>query len=333
VDEADAVLCGPGGLAREVDALLRQLENRPEPPQLFLTMAHLTEVRENELVSRFPTVQRVGHTGVLVPTLRQCFHYFREGREEKLLDVLGSAAEDRWLREGTTLVFCGRAETAERLRAALEEGLPGCRPRALHDGMEAEERAAALGAFRSGASRTLLTTDSAARGLDFPELRHVVMYDVPSDITAFVHCAGRTARRGQRGLVTCLVQTHEASLYQFDFKSHHGLQPAMQLHFQHAEVAARTARTRTSHGQGALEVGLGLGCEDDTVDEVKPAPAGPKREKPKQPRQRGKERRCDPMDGKAYTLEELQRYYEWQYSEAAIFAYWQDECTPLLSRR
>ena len=47
-------------------------------------------------------------------------------------------------------------------------------------------------------------------GLDFPRLRHVVLFDPPQDATAFVHSAGRTARRGQEGLVTCLVEASQA---------------------------------------------------------------------------------------------------------------------------
>lgn len=51
-----------------------------------------------------------------------------------------------------------------------------------------------------------MATQLAARGLDFPSLRHVVMFDLSEDIGSFVHCVGRTARQGRRGQVTCLVQ-------------------------------------------------------------------------------------------------------------------------------
>jgi len=52
-----------------------------------------------------------------------------------------------------------------------------------------------------------VTHEIAARGLDCPSVRHVVLFDTPTDVTAFVHRAGRTARAGEEGVVTCLVQS------------------------------------------------------------------------------------------------------------------------------
>ena len=58
-----------------------------------------------------------------------------------------------------------------------------------------------------------MCTDLAARGIDLPSVRHVVMYDLPRDATGFIHRAGRTARVGAAGRVSCLVQEHEIDLY------------------------------------------------------------------------------------------------------------------------
>ena len=55
--------------------------------------------------------------------------------------------------------------------------------------------------------RLLFCTELAARGLDLPSLRHVVLYDMPTDVAGYVHSAGRTARRGRGGLVSCLVES------------------------------------------------------------------------------------------------------------------------------
>ena len=63
------------------------------------------------------------------------------------------------------------------------------------------------------ATQLLVCTDLAARGLDFPHVRHVVMYDMPKDVTAFIHRAGRTARCGERGLLSCLYTPHDWDLH------------------------------------------------------------------------------------------------------------------------
>jgi len=209
VDEADAVLCGRGNAegSPSADALLSELlgRNHGKSLQMLLTMAHLSEVHESELARRFPQAQRVSQSGVLVPTLRQCYHYYRGDRNAKLLRVLEQSAQDSWLHEGTAIVFCANNKDTEHLHGLVSIVMPVLKPVALNGDLGADARAATLLSFRSGESRLLVATDASARGLDFPLLRHVVLHDVPADVTAFVHCAGRTARRGQPGLVTCLV--------------------------------------------------------------------------------------------------------------------------------
>ena len=65
----------------------------------------------------------------------------------------------------------------------------------------------ALRQFRSGASRVLVATDVAARGLDIPQVTHVVQFDLPTsadDFDSYVHRIGRTGRAGAKGLATAL---------------------------------------------------------------------------------------------------------------------------------
>lgn len=294
IDEADAILCTQEFIAEQGNEILSKCEANQQSLQLVFTMAHLSEVNELELIRRFPAAQRVFTTGVLVPTLRQCFHYFRGDKDGKLLAILESADEDPWLRDGATIIFCSGAGEAERICTFLKDSLPLSTPMALHSETRADQRAAVLHAFRSGEARVLVANDAAARGLDFPSLRHVIMYDVPLDLTAFVHCAGRTARRGQSGLVTCLVQTHEAAMYeQFDLKSHHALLPAPQLTFP---------------------------SEEDVLGRMAP------HEKTKKKKKQPSERRVDLVDGRQYSFQELQRYYRRDYTESEIYAYWNDKC-------
>ncbi|CAJ1432465.1 unnamed protein product [Effrenium voratum] len=214
IDEADLLLCA-GGLEAQrlaIEEVLQTLEPRAATGalQLYLAMAHLTEQREEELLKRFPHVQQVGHVGVMVPTLRQCFHYFRGDKDAKLLFVLSEfEADDILPPEGATMIFCACSGACERLKALLEVEKPAYQTLTLHEESPLETRGAVAQCFREGNSRVLLTTDMAARGLDFPRLRHVVLFDPPQDATAFVHSAGRTARRGQEGLVTCLVEASQ----------------------------------------------------------------------------------------------------------------------------
>lgn len=60
--------------------------------------------------------------------------------------------------------------------------------------------------FTNGQTRILVSTDLAARGLDIPNLEHVVNYDVPASALTYVHRVGRTARAGQEGQAWTLVE-------------------------------------------------------------------------------------------------------------------------------
>ena len=68
------------------------------------------------------------------------------------------------------------------------------------------EREEALRDFRTGRTPVLVATSVAARGLDIPEVKHVINYDLPQLIEEYVHRIGRTGRIGNKGLATAFFQ-------------------------------------------------------------------------------------------------------------------------------
>ena len=79
--------------------------------------------------------------------------------------------------------------------------------------MDDDARADALAVMRAAGPRVLVSTDVAARGLDFPDVCHVIMFDIPKDVAGFIHRAGRTARGGADGLVDVLAREDEVRWY------------------------------------------------------------------------------------------------------------------------
>lgn len=69
-----------------------------------------------------------------------------------------------------------------------------------------QEREAALRDFRSGRAPVLVATSVAARGLDIPDVKHVINFDLPQDIEEYVHRIGRTGRIGNKGRATSFFQ-------------------------------------------------------------------------------------------------------------------------------
>lgn len=111
----------------------------------------------------------------------------------------------------STLVFCNHREAVERISDLLfDRGLPHD---IFHGGMEQDDRERALLKFRNGSHRILITTDLASRGLDIPEIEHVVHYQLPHNEEAFLHRNGRTARMHAKGTSYLLLTPDEKPSY------------------------------------------------------------------------------------------------------------------------
>jgi len=80
----------------------------------------------------------------------------------------------------------------------------------LHGGKMQEVRESALADFKAGVYSILIATDVAGRGLDIPDVAHVVNYDMPPDIARYTHRIGRTGRAGKTGVATTLFLDSDA---------------------------------------------------------------------------------------------------------------------------
>lgn len=95
------------------------------------------------------------------------------------------------------IIFCNHREVAERISGLLTD--KGIQTSYYHGGMDQDDRERILIQFRNGSLRYLVTTDLAARGLDIPEMKHVVHYHLPAKESEFTHRNGRTARMHSSG--------------------------------------------------------------------------------------------------------------------------------------
>jgi superfamily II DNA/RNA helicase len=101
------------------------------------------------------------------------------------------------------IVFCNRKrEVAVLHRSLLRHGFNAV---ALHGDMDQPARMAALDQFRRGDAAILVASDVAARGLDIPDVSHVVNFDVPHHPDDYVHRIGRTGRAGRAGTAVTIV--------------------------------------------------------------------------------------------------------------------------------
>jgi superfamily II DNA/RNA helicase len=108
---------------------------------------------------------------------------------------------------GLTIIFARTKRTAAKVAEELTER--GFAAAAVHGDLGQAAREQALRAFRSEKVDVLVATDVAARGIDIPEVTHVINYQCPEDEKTYVHRSGRTGRAGRAGVAITLVDWDE----------------------------------------------------------------------------------------------------------------------------
>ncbi len=105
------------------------------------------------------------------------------------------------------ILFTRTKHGADRLAEHLSR--VDIRAEAIHGDKAQRQRQRALDRFRDGHARVLVATDVAARGIDVPDVSHVINFDLPNEAETYVHRIGRTARAGRHGVALSLCAPDE----------------------------------------------------------------------------------------------------------------------------
>ncbi|MBX9449122.1 MAG: DEAD/DEAH box helicase [Taibaiella sp.] len=132
------------------------------------------------------------------------YQYTRSKEEEKAEDLLKLLCE---IGNRSTVIFCNHKETVERISIFLKER--GLHNVYYHGSLEQRDRDAAITRFKNGSASFLVTTDIASRGLDIPNIRFVIHYQMPHTGDIFNHRNGRTARMDASGTIICMLSGNE----------------------------------------------------------------------------------------------------------------------------
>ncbi len=201
LDEADRML--DMGFIHDVKRILKKLPQERQSLLFSATMPGQIQALASSLL-RDPVRVEVDPVCSTVDRIDQSVcHVAKEEKARLLMGVLNHHAE------GLVLVFARTKHGSNRLATHLTKlGVPA---EAINGNKSQSARQRALESFRTGATRVLVATDVAARGIDVKGISLVVNFDLPNEPESYVHRIGRTARAGADGIAVSFCDRTERS--------------------------------------------------------------------------------------------------------------------------
>ena len=194
LDEADRML--DMGFVNDIDQILSHLTQPRHTLFFSATMSdEIKRLVSNYLIDPITVSVKTHETSKYVDQ-----DVVRVGSDEKfgvLVELLSRDKLDK------VLIFCRTKRGVDKLSRNL--GGEGFKTDAIHGNKSQSRRQKALDKFKNNKVDILVATDVAARGLDIPNVSHVINYDPPEQYEDYVHRIGRTGRAGKSGKALTFV--------------------------------------------------------------------------------------------------------------------------------
>ena len=240
LDEADEML--NMGFIEDIEAILAALPAERQTALFSATIPPRIAALSQQYL-RNPERISVAAREAVAPRVRQVYYEVAgPGKPEALSRILDLEEPE------SAIVFVRTRRDADVLAEQLNG--QGYLAQAIHGEINQAQRERVLDRFRKGHTQLLVATDVAARGLDIPDVSHVINYDLPIDAESYVHRIGRTGRAGRRGEALTLVTPRERRLLRMTEQAIHRPLERLRLPTP-ADVAARR---RASFREDVLEI-------------------------------------------------------------------------------
>lgn len=207
LDEADRLV--DMGFEEDLSGVVDFFTNQRQTLLFSATMPKkIQDFAKKALVQ--PVVVNVGRAGAAnLDVIQEVEYVKQEAKIVYLLECLQKTPPP-------VLIFCESKTDVDDIHEYLL--LKGVEAVAVHGGKDQEEREYAMTSFREGKKDVLVATDIASKGLDFPDIQHVINYDMPKEIENYVHRIGRTGRCGKTGIATTFINKNCEETILLDLK-------------------------------------------------------------------------------------------------------------------
>jgi len=199
LDEADRML--DMGFIHDIRKILALLPAKRQNLLFSATFSDEIKTLADRLLNK-PARVEVARQNAESELVSQSVYFAQKDSKRELLVKL---LEDERIEQA--LVFTRTKHGADRLAKQLQRDGISAVP--IHGNRSQPQRVRALADFKAGATRVLVATDIAARGLDIDQLPHVINFELPNVPEDYVHRIGRTGRAGSTGEAISLVSADE----------------------------------------------------------------------------------------------------------------------------
>jgi len=207
LDEGDRML--DLGFDEEVQTIMNYFTCQRQTLLFSATMPRKFQDFAKDVLVK-PVVVNVGRAGAANLDVIQEVEYVKQ--EAKIVYLLQCLQKT----SPPVVIFCERKGDVDDIHEYLL--LKGVEAVSIHGSKDQAERNEAIDMFKKGAKDVLVATDVAAKGLDFPDIQHVVNFDMPDEIENYVHRIGRTGRCGKTGVATTFINKNVEESTLLDLK-------------------------------------------------------------------------------------------------------------------
>ncbi len=202
LDEADRML--DMGFIHDIKRLLPMLPKQKQTLFFSATMPKVIAGLSKSILHN-PVRVEVAPVASVVDTIEQRIYFVEKPLKGDLLFNVLQRELDK-----SVLVFSRTKHGADKIARILKK--KGIECDAIHGNKTQGARQRALSNFKSGATRVIVATDIAARGIDISNLEMVINYDLPDVAETYVHRIGRTGRAGHSGIALTFCSEEERTM-------------------------------------------------------------------------------------------------------------------------